>query len=63
MPEGFSYTYNVKVGAAGSVSDASILRVDGKHDVGDKKTTFFDEFLVTIRSKWFRWKYNCYCNQ
>jgi hypothetical protein len=48
--DGFYYTYNVKVGTAGTVADQNILSVPGIRNVGDGKQTFFDEFVVTIRA-------------
>ena len=48
--EGFNYTYNVKIGSAGTVADPTVLKVPGVRYVGDKNLGFFDEFIITIRS-------------
>lgn len=48
--DAFNYTYNVRLGTNGNTTDPVILTVPGSRSVGDGKTGFFDEFLVTVRA-------------
>ena len=48
--DSFTYNYNVRLGTTGTVADGIILTVPGVRNVGDGKTGFFDEFLITIRA-------------